>query len=153
MCFQTYAGNSSADQVGNWSHLQWVTLHITGHDGIYFCTIIEESHTCLPIDLQLGYILDPITMLKGIRIQEGSALFYALGASSWGVWVWSLSTEGPRLPSLAPSPRSLTVYLLSMLLLMGSHGWSAPNCYNENSAFPPLGHPSQPSQGTPWTPP
>ena len=64
-----------------------MTLHITGCDGIYLCAIIEESHTALSIDLYFGYILNPIPMLEGIRIQEGSliALPYTLGASSWGV--------------------------------------------------------------------
>ena len=52
----------------------------------FLCAIIEESHTALYIDLHLGYILNPVPMVKGIRIQEGglSSLSYALGASSWG---------------------------------------------------------------------
>ena len=64
-----------------------MTLHITGHDGIYLNAIVKESHTALSIDLHFGYILDPIPMLKGIRIQEVSlsASSYALGASSWEV--------------------------------------------------------------------
>ena len=57
-----------------------------GHDGIYLHAIIKESHTTLSVDL--GYILDPVPMLKGVRIQEESlsVLSYALGASSWGFW-------------------------------------------------------------------
>ena len=64
-----------------------MTLHIMGYDGIYLQAIIEESHTALYIDPHLGYILDPIQMLEGIRIQEGSlsAPSYTMGTSSWGV--------------------------------------------------------------------
>ena len=64
-----------------------MTLHIAKHDGIYLCTIIKEGHTALFIDSNLGYILDPMPLLEGIRIQEGSlfALLYALGAPSGGV--------------------------------------------------------------------
>ena len=58
-----------------------------GCDGIYLHAIIEDSHTALSIDPHLGYILKPIPMLEGIRIQEGSlsASSYTLGAFSWVV--------------------------------------------------------------------
>ena len=37
--------------------------------------------------LHLGYILNPMPLLEGVRIQEGSLcmLLYAFGAPSWGV--------------------------------------------------------------------
>ena len=57
---------------------------MAGHNGIYLHAIIKEGHTALSIDPHLGYILDPISSLEGIRIQEGSlcALLYTLGAPS-----------------------------------------------------------------------
>ena len=58
-----------------------MALHITGHDSIYLCTIIKEGCTALPIDLHLGYIFDPVPMLEGIRIQEGSLLMLSY---TWG---------------------------------------------------------------------
>ena len=64
-----------------------MTLHIARHDGIYLCAIIKEGHAALSIDPHLGYILDPMPSLEGIRIQEGSlcALLYASGTPSGGV--------------------------------------------------------------------
>ena len=134
-------------------------LHITGHDGIYLHAILKESHTALSVDLHLGYILDPIPRLEGIRIQERS--LECIPLHLWGPppgvsWAWSLLSEGPRLPSSVPSPPcGLNATSLLMLLLMGSHRWSPPNCYNDNNTFLPSGCLSRPLQGhaTPWIPP
>ena len=96
-----------------------MTLHIARHDSIYLCTIIKEDHTALSIDLNLGYILDPMPSLDGIGIQEGSlcVLLYALGAPSV-----SLLSEEPGVPSSAPYlPCGLNFNLFSMFLPMGSH--------------------------------
>ena len=61
-----------------------MSLHVSGHNGIYLHAIIKEGHRALSTDLHLGYILDPMPLLEGIRIQEGSlcASLYALGAPS-----------------------------------------------------------------------
>ena len=61
-----------------------MTLHITGCDGTYLHTIVEENHTALSIDLHLSYIFALIPTLEGIRIQEGSlsASSYTFRASS-----------------------------------------------------------------------
>ena len=61
-------------------------LHIIRCDGIDLCTTVQESLTTLPVDLHFSYIFDPIPMLEGVQIQEGSLLesCYALGTSSWG---------------------------------------------------------------------
>ena len=56
-----------------------MSLHIARwHDGIY---------TALSIDLHLGYILDPMPLLEGVRIQEGSlcTLLYTMGTPSGGI--------------------------------------------------------------------
>ena len=64
-----------------------MTLYIAGCNGIYLHAIIKEGHTALSIDPHLGYILNPIPLLEGIRIQEGSlyALFYTFGTPSRGI--------------------------------------------------------------------
>ena len=62
-------------------------LDKTWHDSIYLCAIIEEGHTAVSINLNLGYVFDPIPSVEGIGIQEGSlcAMPYALGIS-WGTF-------------------------------------------------------------------
>ena len=64
-----------------------MSLHIAGHNGIYLHAVSKEGHTALSIDLHLGYILNPMLLLEGVRIQEGSlcTLLYVLGAPSGGV--------------------------------------------------------------------
>ena len=66
-----------------------MSLHIAGCNGIYLHAIIKEGHTALSIDLHLGYILNPMPFLEGVRIQEGRlcTLLYALGAPSGGIVV------------------------------------------------------------------
>ena len=61
-----------------------MTPHVAGHDGIYLCAIIKEGHAAPSIDPHLGYILDSLPSLEGVRIQEESlcALLYALGNPS-----------------------------------------------------------------------
>ena len=75
-----------------------MNINKTWHNSIYVCTIIEESHTALSINPYLGYIFDPVPLVEGIGIQEGSLWMtsYALGipsrdafslvALTWGVW-------------------------------------------------------------------
>ena len=63
---QTHGGDPCADEVCNWSHLQWVILHIIRHDGIDLCVIVQERHTALPGDLHFSYIFNPMPMLKGV---------------------------------------------------------------------------------------
>ena len=63
-------------------------LHIIRCDGIDFCAIVQESLTAFPVDLHFSYIFDPVPMLEGFQIQEGSLLgsCYASGTSLLGVW-------------------------------------------------------------------
>ena len=62
------------------------------HDSIYPHAIIEKVHTALSVNPYLGYIFDPIPLVEGIGIQEGSlhTVPYALGIPSWGTF--SLAT-------------------------------------------------------------
>ena len=64
-----------------------MSLHIAGGNGIYLHAIIKEGHTALFIDLHLGYVLNPMPSLEGVRIQEGSlcTLLYAVGVPSGGI--------------------------------------------------------------------
>ena len=57
--------------------------YILRHDGVDLGTIVQESHTTLPIHPHSSYILDPMPSLKGVQIQEGSLWsgFYASRAS------------------------------------------------------------------------
>ena len=52
---------------------------------VFIC--VPLSRKALSIDLQLGYIVNPMPSLEGVRIQEGSLCMslYALGAPSGGV--------------------------------------------------------------------
>ena len=52
-------------------------------DGIYLSTIVQEGHTTFPIYPHFSYVFNPIPLLKGVWIQEGSlqSSFYTLGAS------------------------------------------------------------------------
>ena len=80
--------------------------YIFRHDGVDLGAIVQESHTTLTIYIHFSYVFDPMPMLKGVQIQEGSLLgglclenLY-LGGS---LMHWLL-LEGSGLPSLSPSP-------------------------------------------------
>ena len=132
-----------------------MALHITVHDSIYLFAIIEEGHTAFPIDLNLGYILTLYQCWKGSGFKKGVCLYSPTPGAPlpWLPLAWSLSLEGPRLPSLVSFPPcGFKATSLPMPLPKSSCRWSAPNCYNDNNASPPSGCLSWPSQGTPWIP-
>ena len=58
------------------------------HNGVDLGAIVQENHADLPIDSYSGYVLDPIPLVKGVGIQEGSLhlAFYTLGVPSWGTF-------------------------------------------------------------------
>ena len=66
-----------------------MVTYIPWHDGIYLGTIVQEGHTTFPIYPHFSYIFDPVPLLKGVQIQEGSlqSSLYALGASIWELFV------------------------------------------------------------------
>ena len=76
------------------------------HNGADLGAIVQESHASLSIESYPGYILNPVPLIKGVGIQEGSLClaFYTLGVLSWTPSVGSPLFEEPGLPSLAPSP-------------------------------------------------
>ena len=43
-------------------------------NGVYLFGIIKEGHAALSVNLYPGYIFNPIPMVQGIGIQEGSVL-------------------------------------------------------------------------------
>ena len=85
---QAYADDSSAHEVQERPDIQGVIFNKTWHYGVDLGTIFQEGHASLSIDSYLGYILNPILSVKGVRIQEGSLclVFHALGVPSWGTF-------------------------------------------------------------------
>ena len=63
-------------------------LNKTQYDIIYLHAVIEEGYAALSVNPYLEYIFDPIPLVEGIRIQEGSLymMSYALGILSWGTF-------------------------------------------------------------------
>ena len=75
-------------------------------DGIYLGTILQEGHTTFPIYPHFSYVFDPIPLLKGVQIQEGSlwSSFYASGASVWGVFTALVFVGGAQAPFVNAIP-------------------------------------------------
>ena len=63
--------------------------YIPWHDGIYLGTIVQKDHTTFTIYLHFSYVLDPVSLLERVWIEEESLQggFYALGASIWGLFM------------------------------------------------------------------
>ena len=63
-------------------------LNKTQCDSIYLHAVIKECYAALSVNPYLCYIFDPIPLVEGIRIQDGSLCMmpYALGISSWGTF-------------------------------------------------------------------
>ena len=70
------------------------------YNGVSLCTIVQESHAALPMNPYPGYIFDPIPLVKGIGIQEGSLCLasYTLGTPSWGTFSMSAFPWGAQTP-------------------------------------------------------
>ena len=41
-------------------------------DGIYLGTIVQEGHTTFPMYPYFSYVFGPVSLMKGVWIQEGS---------------------------------------------------------------------------------
>ena len=69
-------------------------------------TIVQESHTSLPIYPHSSYVLDPIPSLKGVQIKEGSLQsgFHTLEASIWGLFMVLLVARGVWAPFVDAIP-------------------------------------------------
>ena len=82
---QTFPDYSSTYDVRERLNIQRVSFNELWCDGADLSTIVQESHTALPIDPYSGYILDPVPLGKRIGIQEGclSLTFYTQGVLSW----------------------------------------------------------------------
>ena len=82
---QACADDSSAYEVWERPNVQRVIFNEPWHNCVDLCVIVQESHVALPFDSYSGHILDPIPLVKGVRIQEGSL---HLAFSTWGVLSW-----------------------------------------------------------------
>ena len=85
---QDCTDDSSAHRVWERPNIQVMIFHEPLHNGVDLGAIVQESHAPLPIDSHPGYILDPVPLVKGVRIQEGSLHLasFTLGVSSWGTF-------------------------------------------------------------------
>ena len=68
---------------------QRVITYVLRHDGVDLGTIVQDSQTTLLIYPHSSYILSPMSLLKGVWIQEGSLWggFHATTASIWGIFM------------------------------------------------------------------
>ena len=79
------------------------------HDGVDLGTIVQEGHTTIPIYPHSSYVFDPIPLLKGVWIQEGSLQsgFYASRASVWGLFMVLAVVRGVQAPFINAIPSFL----------------------------------------------
>ena len=103
---QACTDNSSAHKVQERPHAQGVILNEPCHYGVDLGVIVQESHASHSTDSYPDYVLNPVPLIKGARIQKGSLCltFYALGSHPGIPLAGSPLFEGPRLFSLVPSP-------------------------------------------------
>ena len=81
-------------------------LNKTQCDGVYLCAIIEEGYTSLSVNPYPGYNFNPIPLMEGIRIQEGSlfTMPYALGILLWANFGMAAFPWGSQLPFSSTVP-------------------------------------------------
>ena len=103
---QPHAGDFGPYEVSNWLHMQQVIIYVPQHDGIDLGTIVQESHTTVPIYPHSSYVFNPIPLLKGVWIQEGSLQsgFYASGASVRGIFMALIIVGGVWAPFIVAIP-------------------------------------------------
>ena len=123
---------------------------------IFICMPLSRRAIQLsPLIITLATFSTPCHCWKGSGFEKGVCVHFSTPwALPLGAWlVWSLSSEGPGLPSLVQSPPcSLSVNPFSMLLPMGSHGWSGLGCYSGSSISLPFKYLSRLLPDAPWTP-
>ena len=85
---QACTDDLSAQEIWEEPNIQGVIFDKTWHNDVDLGAIVQEGHASLSIDSYSGYVLNPIPLIKGVRIQEGSLYlkFYALGVLSSGIF-------------------------------------------------------------------
>ena len=80
--------------------------YVPQHGGIYLGTIVQKGHTTFPIYPHFSYVFNPVPLLKGVQIQEGSlqSSFYSSGASVWGLFVALVIVRGIQAPFIDTVP-------------------------------------------------
>ena len=98
--------------------------------GVIVLICVSLSRTAMqlsPINSYPGYILNSISLVKGIRIQEGSpySAFYTLGILSWVTFGAAVFPWGTQPPFLSAVPFSgLKAHLPLFLPAVGNPWWS-----------------------------
>ena len=103
---QACTDDSPAYKVWERPNVQRVIFNKPWCSGVDLGTIVQESHASLPIDSYSGHILDPILLVKGVGIQEGSLhlAFYAWGVPSLGTFGMVAFPWGAQAPFFAAIP-------------------------------------------------
>ena len=131
-----------------------MVFNVPWHNGVNLCAIVKENHAALSTNSYPGYILDPIPLVKGVMIQEGSPClaFYALDILSWGTFNVAVFPSGAQPPLLGTVPsfqfKSASAFFLPAV---GNHRWSGLGCHSDNNASPPVECLSLLWQGIQWT--
>ena len=102
-----------------------MNTYIPQCDGIYLGTIVQEGHTTFPIYPYFSYIFDPVPLLKGVQIQEGSlwSCLDALEASTWGLFVVLVIVRGVQAPFIDAVPSFPFNYFLSLEVFTSGQLW------------------------------
>ena len=81
---QACADDSSTHNLWKRPHFQGVILNEPWCDGVDLGAIVQENHASLSIDSYPCYVLNPVPLIKGVGIQEGSLCltFYTLDVPS-----------------------------------------------------------------------
>ena len=105
---------------------QKMILDKTLHNSIYLCDIIEEGHTALSINPYLGYVFDPIPLVEGIGIQEGSlcVMSYTLVVPSGGTFGLVTLTWGIQTPFSGAFPSFQFKRVPDLDALTNGHSWT-----------------------------
>ena len=123
---------------------------------VFICMPLSRRAMQLSLlTLNLAMFLIPYHQWKGWGFKKGICTWHC---TSWAFQpgvpsAWSPFLEGPRLPSLAPSPPfGLNVDQFWMPSPASNHGWNASGCCNGSSVSPPAEPPSLPWQAALWIP-
>ena len=87
-------------------NIQRVIFNEPWYSGVDLCAIVQESHATVSVDSHSGHVLNPVPLVKGVRIQEGSlhSVFYAWRIPSWGTFGMVAFSWGAQAPFFGALP-------------------------------------------------